>query len=269
MQSSNSAYPYPLINDPTCLYPFFYAYPYPVSQLESITSQAKNNLDYPTHQNQPIFLRDYLTFWAQNSKNPNLNGPPPPFHLTLPLTQTHPLSNWPTYFQITQTPNAPSSRKIPTHPHSPSQFRLYSLARSRLPAPLPSPSSSPNLPYPSTPPPIPSPPPSSLTSTLPRRKGKSKITCTANDIPLAFLKKSRHTLNVSTKSLSSLEFAALSLTELQDSAPPKGTIQAFMANPLHGHYGHNLDALPQPVLPFAQDVYAASDLIAAPSIKIF
>lgn len=92
-----------------------------------------------------------------------------------------------------------------------------------------------------------------------RGKGKSKIVITDDDIPLALMKKSRHGYHDSTGFLSSLEMAALSLTELQFSTPNRGPVQSFMASPLYGNHGQIWETLPQPTMDFAPESGGHSD----------
>lgn len=70
-----------------------------------------------------------------------------------------------------------------------------------------------------------------------RGKGKSKWYDDEDDIPFAQPKKSRYEDTVSLDSLSNLEIAAYSLTQLQHAAPFIGPIQAFMASPLQEFQG--------------------------------
>jgi hypothetical protein len=302
---------YPLINDPNCYYPFLYDYPPNDLQLES-SSQAKDILAHPTvtiNQTSPNLFKCFLSTWAQNTSTPSLSGPPPPFHLSPPLTQAQPLSNQPTYNQTSKTHTNPISRKISTKTHRPSHFKPYGLARVNPQAPS-SPPSSPSLqiysscstnPYPipsldnfspidSTCLVVPSPPsfpslpkkhpyssnPSTMLSLAnsqcptaqSRGKEKSKWYYNEDDIPLAQLKKSRYGQNVSMDTLSNMEIATLSLTELQDFVLPKGPIQTFMASSLLGLQGQILGNLPQPLMPFALDVYIAFVLAASSPVTI-
>ena len=78
-----------------------------------------------------------------------------------------------------------------------------------------------------------------------------------DDIPLAQLKKSRLKQQVYLESLSNLEIAALSLTELQDATPLKELVHNFLTSPLHGSQGQILNAMPQTIMPFALNVYVA------------
>lgn len=99
-------------------------------------------------------------------------------------------------------------------------------------------------------------------------KGKSKLVYNEDDIPLAQLKKARHEQQIYLEPLSNLEIATLSFIELQDAAPPKGPVHNFLTSPLHRPHGQILDAMPQPVMPFAPDVFVASLLADSTSIKI-
>jgi hypothetical protein len=67
-----------------------------------------------------------------------------------------------------------------------------------------------------------------------------------DDIPLAKLKKSRYKDSISIESLSPLEIAAYSLTQLQHAATSIGPVQEFMEQPLQRFQGWLSGFLPQP-----------------------
>ncbi|KAE7997367.1 hypothetical protein FH972_002008 [Carpinus fangiana] len=77
-----------------------------------------------------------------------------------------------------------------------------------------------------------------------------------DDIPLAKLKKSRYEESVFSDSLSPLEIAAYSLTQLQNVAPSNGPVQDFMAQPLQQFQGRLPGLFPQPMI-FAPEAAAA------------
>lgn len=82
-----------------------------------------------------------------------------------------------------------------------------------------------------------------------RAKGKAKLSLSEDDTPIAFLKKQRFIPSTSLDSLSSMENATLSLTELKNAFPPRGPVTAFMASPLHDTHGHSSNSISQLVMP--------------------
>jgi hypothetical protein len=94
-----------------------------------------------------------------------------------------------------------------------------------------------------------------------RDKGKSKWHDEDDFIPLAQLKRSRFEDTPSVDSLSSLEIAAYSLTQLQHAKLIFGSVQAFMASPLQVSRGFS-DVMPKPLV-FAPD-YSDVQVQAAP-----
>jgi hypothetical protein len=79
-------------------------------------------------------------------------------------------------------------------------------------------------------------------------KGKMKwVEIDDDDIPLAKLKKSKYGESDLSMSLSPLEIAAYSLTQLQHAAPAIGPVQEFLVQPLQQLQGRFSGRFPQPV----------------------
>jgi hypothetical protein len=85
-----------------------------------------------------------------------------------------------------------------------------------------------------------------------------------DDIPLAQLKKSKYGVPDLSLSLSPLEIAALSLTQLQHAAPAIGPVQEFLVQPFHQLQGRFSGRFPQPAN-FASEAVAGVVLNATPS----
>jgi hypothetical protein len=84
-----------------------------------------------------------------------------------------------------------------------------------------------------------------------------------DDIPLAKLKKSRYEDPVFIDSLSQLELAAYSLTQLQHAAPSVGPVQEFMKQPLHRFQGQLSGFLPHPMA-FAPETSSTISQVDSP-----
>ncbi|KAE8124198.1 hypothetical protein FH972_019104 [Carpinus fangiana] len=97
-----------------------------------------------------------------------------------------------------------------------------------------------------------------------RGKGNMKWIEDEDDIPLAKLKKSRHEDSAFIESLSPLEIAAYSFTQLQHATTSTGPVQDFMVQPLQRFQGRLLGFLPQPVV-FAPEVATILDQVEPPS----
>jgi hypothetical protein len=107
----------------------------------------------------------------------------------------------------------------------------------------------------------------SLPSLVTPSKGKGKLKWVAaddDDIPLAKLKKSRTAESSVTDSLSPLEIAAYSLTQLQHAAPSIGPVHDFLVQPLHQFQGQLSGLFPQPA-GFAPEIAAGSALVDHPA----
>ena len=292
------------IKEPTCRLPFLYAFNPSTSHLAvnpsssnlaiiSSTSQLEHSSLTPlgilpqstliSHLSRPNLFNDFFHSWAQNSDKPSLQKPPPPFHLTPPISPAQPLSDKPIYCQLNQPSYPKTNRKITSHTHS--KFRPYALTRPRTAALSSSLHSPSQLPFPTNPVPQTSPStntipalslfphsPSQLpfttnqtpqTSALPytvpailsKGKGKSKLILGDDVVPLTQLKKSRCRQKVFVNSLSDLETTILSLIKLQDASLVKGLVHKFLTSPLLGTLGQNLEGMPLPGYPFAPNVY--------------
>jgi hypothetical protein len=90
-----------------------------------------------------------------------------------------------------------------------------------------------------------------------RGKGKMKWIHDDDDIPLSQLMKSRCVDSCSLDSLSLIEIAAYSLTQLQHAPPEIGPVLNFMDKPLLDFQGCIIGVMPQP-MSFAPDPTVAS-----------
>jgi hypothetical protein len=138
-KSADSSPPYFSLNDSTC-YPLLSAYTHRnIPQFDFSSQDPTSTFLTPlkTNQNTMGFFNKFLSLWAYNNSNPNLFGPPPPFHINsfpspahtslLQPNQTHepqPTSSAP---ENPYGPHILSSRRNTFHTHRPSHFMPYSL----------------------------------------------------------------------------------------------------------------------------------------------
>jgi hypothetical protein len=87
-----------------------------------------------------------------------------------------------------------------------------------------------------------------------------------DDIPLTKLKKSRYEDSVSIETLSSLEIAAYSLTQLQHAATSIGLVQEFMEQPLQWFQGQLSGFLPQPVVFAPEAAFVIAQVEPPPTV---
>ncbi|KAE8076728.1 hypothetical protein FH972_015359 [Carpinus fangiana] len=246
---------------------------YPTTSHLNFMQLIKAHIAHPTS----------IPFLSQNSPSPSSFS-----------SATQPLS--PTILKL-NTSNISTPRKTQFHNHRPSRFMTYahdwkphfaSVLKSQpstfAPGPSPLiPTSSANTPppaniSPTNVTPLETPyttdsPPEKLPYTCPiivpvesspcmvshsKGKGKMKWIDDEDDIPLAQLKKSRHEDTTSLDSLSSLEIAAYSLTQLQHATPSSGPVHNFMEKPLQDFQGRLIGFLPQ-LVAFASKPFAALD----------
>ena len=96
-----------------------------------------------------------------------------------------------------------------------------------------------------------------LTPIISKGKGKTKFFLNDEDVPISQRKRLKHVPSLSTSSLSKVEFAAFSLTALQEDSSFIGPIQNFLHSPLVGHDQH-VNKMPNPGCAFATEPQSVS-----------